>query len=152
MHLVPPTDSVLWTPAASVTDIATQVLPHVESMRELMKGTPGAVGVALAAPQVGISLRFFVTVDHVFVNPVIVAKSRGYLAIGEGCLSFPGQTQNVWRYGKVTLKFLDKDGTSQRWGLTGFGAQVAAHECSHLDGICLFDRPSISLDTTPQAG
>lgn len=148
MHLVPPTDPTLWTVASPVTDIATQVLPHVEAMRELMRTHHG---LALAAPQVGLSLRFFLTEDTLFVNPSIVSKSRGYLALSEGCLSFPGQTRNVWRYRDVTLGFLDANGTKQRWALMGVGAQAALHECSHLDGICIVERPWIGLDMASQA-
>lgn len=140
MHLVPPTDPILWTCAAPVTDIAAQVLPHLEEMRTLMREHKG---VALAAPQVGLSLRFFVTEGGLFVNPVIVEKRHGYLALNEGCLSFPGVTRNVWRYRSVRLSFTDKDGAKQRLDLSGVDAQIVAHEVSHLAGVCLVERPCV---------
>lgn len=109
-------------------------------------------GVGIAAPQIGISERFFAiyfedngkTYEYGLVNPVIVSTSvkRAYLTTGEGCLSVPvDQKGYVYRYYKVTIKAYDvvsdKNVTLR---LVGYPAIVFQHEYDHLDGILYIDK------------
>jgi peptide deformylase len=70
-----------------------------------------AGGVGLAAPQVGISKRFFVMdvpedeggrQRHAIVNPTVL-RVEGEQVGDEGCLSFPGLYQKVKRDMRVIV-------------------------------------------------
>ncbi len=110
-------------------------------------------GVGIAAPQIGISERFFAIYfedengkiyEYGLVNPKIVSTSvkKAYLHTGEGCLSVPVDVKGyVYRYYKITLKAYDvvseKDVTLK---LTGYPAIVFQHEYDHLDGILYYEK------------
>lgn len=147
--LVPPTDPVLWTPAEPVTDIATQVLPHIDDMVEIARENRGA---GLAAPQVGIGLQFFLmggftsilwTIDRIVINPLIISYSRETETEDEGCLSFPGQTHPVIRSKRIRAKWLDETGKSVILSFSGRDARVFQHEADHLAARLIFPRPSL---------
>jgi peptide deformylase len=85
----------------------------------------------LAAPQVGIDARFFVTAwGDVFVDPRIVNGAHP-VRIMEQCLSLPGETYEVRRLGKIKLA------TGQIF--KGIHAIVIQHEINHLNGILISD-------------
>ena len=109
-------------------------------------------GVGIAAPQIGISERFFAiyfqdgdkTYEYGLVNPVIVSSSvkKAYLESGEGCLSVPKDVKGyVYRYFKVTIRAYDvvsdKEVTLK---LHGYPAIVFQHEYDHLDGVLYYER------------
>ncbi|ABR30698.1 peptide deformylase [Thermosipho melanesiensis] len=100
-------------------------------------------GVGLAAPQVGLSLRFFVMDDGsgplFIVNPEIIAHSEEKEIGEEGCLSLPGIFENVERYKWVKLKFQDEYGKVQTRLFEGYSARIVQHERDHLDGILFID-------------
>ncbi|MCL7453909.1 MAG: peptide deformylase [Anaerolineae bacterium] len=124
-----------------LAEFAQQML---ETMRE-------ANGVGLAAPQVGVLLRFFVvelpedeeTGDpaetYILFNPEIV-KGSGEQIGYEGCLSIPGYVGEVARQDQVTVKGLDEVGRAVRLKVDGYLARVFQHEIDHLDGILFTDR------------
>lgn len=86
-------------------------------------------GFGLAAPQVDIDARFFVTTwGDIFVNPRIVNGGRP-IKITEQCLSLPGETYEVKRWSRIKLA------TGQVF--KGIKAVVIQHECDHLDGITI---------------
>ena len=90
-----------------------------------------ADGLGLAAPQVGIDGRLFVTTwGEVFINPRIVAVLEPYIST-EGCLSLPGRIVRIQRYKIIRLA----DGRT----FEGEQAQVIQHECDHLSGILITD-------------
>lgn len=141
LTLVPPSAPVLWTRAAPVTDIVTQVLPHLVSMMRLMVAKRG---IGLAAPQVGIPFAFFVTAlpeCAVVINPSILCRI-GWSVEEEGCLSFPGQRRPVQRPQRVWAEWKDEDGRLGDTVLRDMAARVFLHEADHLEGRCLFARPS----------
>ena len=84
-------DPVLSMNAAEVTDFGTELAKLADDMFETMYAAPG---VGLAAPQIGISKRFFVADagdgPFVMANPEIVETS-GKWKFEEGCLSVPGK-------------------------------------------------------------
>lgn len=90
-------------------------------------------GAGLAAPQVGIRQRFFITAwDEVFINPLVVPRRKAGKMVGpEGCLSLPGQTFMVERWREVGVA-----GTLY----TGGRALVIQHELDHLDGLLINER------------
>jgi peptide deformylase len=107
-------------------------------------------GVAIAAPQIAVSLRIFVVAEHayeehakhkplVFINPVIIKKSKKTAIMQEGCLSVR------WVYGKTrrsllaTVEAYDEHGKKFTYGGTGLIAHIFQHEIDHLDGVLFVD-------------
>lgn len=111
---------------------------------EMFETMDEADGVGLAAPQVGISKRFFVlTADdgirRVFVNPQIVATSNELCDYEEGCLSLPGFNESIRRPAKVTCSALNEFGKPFTVEADGLLARIIQHENDHLDGVVFID-------------
>lgn len=111
---------------------------------EMFETMDEADGVGLAAPQVGISKRFFVlTADdgirRVFVNPQIVATSNELCDYEEGCLSLPGFNESIRRPAKVTCYALNEFGKPFTVEADGLLARIIQHENDHLDGVVFID-------------
>lgn len=117
----------------------------VEDMFETMYS---AQGVGLAAPQVGISKRFFVmdvpTDEGVsnkiaLINPEIITQ-EGEQYGDEGCLSFPGIYTKVRREVRTVVRYQDVLGNLQELDCTDLSARCVLHETDHCDGIIFLDR------------
>lgn len=133
-------DPVLKQRARDVEELDGSVAALVETMYETMYD---AVGVGLAAPQVGVQRRIF-TYDigegpHAVLNPEI-AESAGEWVYNEGCLSVPGIHFEIARPKVVTLRGLGVDGNEIEIEADEMLARVFQHEVDHLDGILLLDR------------
>ena len=116
-----------------------------------------ADGVGLAAPQVGISKRFFVVVSdddvrRVFINPQIIGTSANLTDYEEGCLSLPGVSETIKRPEKVTVQALNEHGKPFTLEADGLLARIIQHENDHLDGIVYIDRgdPEFAAKTAAQ--
>lgn len=106
-----------------------------------------ALGVGLAANQVGIASRLII-VDlgfqeekHdplVIVNPVVTASEDEEMG-QEGCLSIPEVFADVKRFRKVEVKGVDLDGKDIRMEAEGFLARAFQHELDHLEGKLFWD-------------
>ncbi len=130
--------------AKPITAIDDGIRKLIDDMAETMYAAPG---VGLAAPQIGESVRLFV-IDiaaedepsdlHVFINPEIVAKD-GKQCFREGCLSFPGVTEEVERAATVTVRALDRDGKPFELAAEGLLAVAIQHEHDHLEGKLMID-------------
>lgn len=115
-------------------------------------------GVALAAPQIGESLRFFIidknallprnqedkkkkkTDSWVFINPVIKKISKKKQVVGEGCLSVEGIFGTISRAEKLSVEALNENGKKFSRGASGLLAQIIQHEIDHLNGILFIDK------------
>ncbi len=115
-------------------------------------------GVAIAAPQIGVSLRIFIVSgrafiidrdedpehafyeDMVCINPVITKKSRKKEIMDEGCLSVRGKYGKVQRAQKTTITAYDENGKKFTYGGTGLFSQIFQHETDHLDGVLFVDK------------
>ena len=103
------------------------------------------VGIGLAAPQIGHSLRLLVVGDEegrgvqALVNPVIT-ESGGTVTAEEGCLSLPGIFADVTRAQWVRLEAQDLEGRPIALTARGLRARVFQHEIDHLDGVLFIDR------------
>ncbi|HJJ56201.1 MAG TPA: peptide deformylase [Methanocorpusculum sp.] len=101
-------------------------------------------GVGLAAPQIGISQRFFVmNIDNRIrkvINPEILSMSNTQIDIEEGCLSFPGIHQLVRRPTDIKVKYQTISGDYKTESLRGYDARVFQHEYDHLNGVLFLDR------------
>ena len=105
-------------------------------------------GIGLAAPQIGVSKRFFVmdvgepgTRAQAIVNPLIVEES-GSEKGEEGCLSLPGLIGEVERAARIVVEGHDPEGNPLRIEATDLVARCIQHEIDHLDGVLFIDRLS----------
>lgn len=77
----------------------------------------------------------------VLVNPRITACSQETKnCVGEGCLSVPLFRTSVRRHVWVDLEWEDEKFQPHKRRLHHLDAQLAQHECDHLNGICIADR------------
>jgi len=153
--LVPYNHPALHQIATAVTDTELTdgtVEKIVKAMRAALNAyaAKGFVGVAIAAPQIGVSKRIFLVADQsteraalpsfVAVNPTIVKTSKKTHVVGEGCLSVPDYYGLVKRHKNVTLRAVDEAGKEFKRGAGGLLAQIIQHEVDHLDGTLFTDR------------
>lgn len=131
----------------SAKDTANGLSKFVDDMFETMYA---AGGIGLAAPQIGISKRFFVMdvpgegetrQKAAFINPEII-HIEGEQVGEEGCLSFPGLFQVVQREMRVVVRAEDVKGEKFEMDLTDLAARCVLHETDHCDGIVFIDRVS----------
>jgi peptide deformylase len=150
-------NKILRKRAEEVKELDKKALKDIDSLIKKLKATENGIG--LAAPQIGISRRFFGVKGgdgevRVFINPKIVkvVGDRGYLKIKgedgkeedflEGCLSFPGLFGTVKRWLKIKIKWqeiIKGKLTNKKDILEGFKAIVWQHESDHLDGKLFMD-------------
>ena len=108
-----------------------------ELIMDMLDTMYDAMGVGLAAPQVGI-LKRIVVIDVgegpiVLINPEILETS-GEQTGDEGCLSVPGMAGQVTRPNYVKVKALDIDMNEVEYEGEGLLARAFCHELDHLDG------------------
>ncbi|MDO8493217.1 MAG: peptide deformylase [bacterium] len=117
-------------------------------------------GVALAAPQIGESIRVFVVSPRAFqisrneevkdglkkeadkliyINPVITKRSVRKVTLDEGCLSVRHIFGKIKRHQKVTIEAYDENGQKFIRGASGLLAEIFQHETDHLNGILFID-------------
>ena len=114
--------------------------------REMVEIMVKEDGIGLAAPQLGILKRIIVVMTEngpeVFINPVIVKKSKESETMEEGCLCFPGVFLKIKRVKRVEVEVLNLQGEKIRMKTEGLVARIFQHEADHLDGILFVDRAS----------
>jgi peptide deformylase len=134
-------DPVLRRRAPAVEAVTPEIRRLAEDMIDTMYDE---VGIGLAAPQVGASLRLMVVGDEegrgaqVLVNPAITDQG-GSVTAEEGCLSLPGIFAQVTRSEWVTLDAHDLNGRPLSVTARGMRARVFQHEIDHLDGVLFID-------------
>lgn len=135
-------------------------------------------GVAIAAPQLGVSVRIFVIVDRlpepkkketettektdkrakdlwkniplVYINPTLLKLSREKAWMDEGCLSVRPFYGKVSRSKKATIRAYDENGIAFERGASGLLAQIFQHEIDHLDGTLFTDKAKDVVEIKPQ--
>ncbi|MEK7543255.1 MAG: peptide deformylase [Patescibacteria group bacterium] len=146
-------DVVLTTPAATITVFDKKLTKLIDEMKASLMATRNPKGVGLAAPQIGQSVRVFMTkpredsLIRVFANPEII-KCSDTQTDGvperenklEGCLSIPHIWGRVKRAKTLTLRFQDEGGTHREETFTGFMATIVQHETDHTNGILYTQR------------
>lgn len=126
-------------------DVLTKVCKEVEKVTprtkvlidDMFDTMYDAMGVGLAAPQVGV-LKRIVTIDvgegPIFlINPEIIETS-GKQTGEEGCLSVPGKSGVVTRPNYVKVRAFDGDMKEIVLEGEGLLARAFCHEIDHLDG------------------
>jgi peptide deformylase len=136
-------DPVLRAKARPVERFDGLLRDEVQRMQTLMHD---ALGIGLAAPQVGILHRLLVyrvepdSPIVALVNPEIEWSSRDEEIGEEGCLSLPHVLVDVERSVALLVRALDEHGEELVIEATGLEARVIQHEIDHLDGILILDR------------
>lgn len=162
-------DAVLRKVAQSVPekDIGSSRLSRIiREMKEALAKEEH--GVAIAAPQIGVSMRLFVVSkkvfrdehvrveektdmpqdDLVFINPEFVRRSKRTHKTSEGCLSVRGIFGTTVRHDKASIRAYDETGKRIVWNGSGLMAQIFEHEMEHLEGILFTDH---AADLTGEA-
>lgn len=102
-------------------------------------------GIGLAAPQVGESLRIFITCARegdparVFINPRLEAVGA-VDSHDEGCLSLPDIRGEILRPTAVRIRAMDLDGNEFELESGDFTGRIWQHEYDHLEGVLIIDR------------
>jgi peptide deformylase len=145
-------DPVLRAAALPVERFDGALGAEIERMGELMHD---ALGIGLAAPQLGVLHRVLVYRAYVedpitaLVNPVLEWSSPETELAEEGCLSLPGVHVEVERPAQVRVRARDASGAELLVEAEGLQARVIQHELDHLDGVLILDR--ISREQRKQA-
>ncbi len=154
-------NKILLSTAKPVTRFDKKLRIIAKEMEKALRSTVDPVGVGLAAPQVGLSLRIFQMKPTekskvtTYINPVIESLSEeegvpeftnsgkveskkpksSKNKLLEGCLSIPNIWGNVTRKKEVTLSWQDLDGNKFKQTFNGFPAIIIQHEVDHLNGV-----------------
>lgn len=152
---------ILLAKAKPVTKFDKKLKAIIAEMEETLRATKDPIGVGLAAPQVGLSLRIFQMKPTekssvtTYINPVIESTSKDEEVptftnsekveikkpessknkLLEGCLSIPDIWGNVTRKKEVVMSWKDVHGNEFKQTFTGFPAIIIQHEVDHLNGI-----------------
>ncbi len=128
-------------------------------------------GVAIAAPQINISLRIFVVSgkvfdddfirgekllkeqvhpDMAFINPKILKMSSDKKLLSEGCLSVRPLYGKVRRATRASIEAYDEAGNKFTMNGSGLMAHIFQHETDHLDGILFIDKAKDLHESTSE--
>ena len=144
---------VIW-PDPILKEVAKPVERVDDSIRRLLDDMAetmyAADGVGLAAPQIAV-LKRVIVIDtsprqegqkliHL-VNPEIV-RAEGETTWTEGCLSIPGEAEDVDRAAKVWVRALDYHGKPFELEADELLAIALQHETDHLNGTLFVDHLS----------
>jgi peptide deformylase len=146
---------LIW-PDPTLKKKATQVDKVDDSIRALVQdlfdSMYAADGVGLAAPQIGV-LKTVIVLDTrprqpeskpiAMINPEILELSEDHVLYSEGCLSIPGEAEEVDRATKCKVKYLDEQGAEQVLECEGLLAIAVQHETDHLHGTVFVDHISM---------
>lgn len=131
-------------------DELESIISTAEKMNEIMVNNNG---IGLAAPQVGIFKRFFILKDFqkngymLVINPEITWSSNKFGSFKEGCLTYnTNMCKPEWvvkRPKSIIASWVDAGGEVVSKNMKGLTAQVFQHEFEHLDGITIFNKPTI---------
>ena len=131
--------AVLRTKTQKILKVTKETLKLIKDMQETVQN----VGIGLAAPQVGVSLRLCLAQINgkmtPLINPEIVWTSEETSTMEEGCLSLPHITVDVTRPVDITVSYLDEKGETQERRLHDLDARVVQHEIDHLEGVLIVD-------------
>ncbi len=143
----------------------------IADMKQALKSQED--GVAIAAPQIGVSLSIFVMSgkaplyenvkkngsenvekvlpdDIVFINPEIIKISRKKVVVPEGCLSVRWLYGKTLRSEKARVQAYNEKGKLFEYGGSGLIAQIFQHETDHLKGILFIDHATDIQDMPPE--
>lgn len=138
-------DPVLREISSKVEQIDQGIKDLVSDMTDTLKA---ASGLGLAAVQIGELKRIFIVdlaaIDptaslKVYINPEILETSDNEVEMEEGCLSFPGIYQKIFRPERVRIRATGLDGKVFEESLDGLTARAVLHEYDHVEGKLFID-------------
>ncbi|MDB5254834.1 MAG: peptide deformylase, peptide deformylase [Candidatus Nomurabacteria bacterium] len=158
--------AIVQSPEPVLRKIAAEVQPSaiksafiqglLQDMRDAIAREEDAV--AIAAPQLGESLRIFVVgkrvnkkyeEDLVFINPEIIRFGKVKAIMQEGCLSVRWKYGDVKRATTASVRALNAEGNEFVMNGRGLLAQIFQHETDHLNGILFIDTAKNVEDIPP---
>ncbi|MBC3759540.1 peptide deformylase [Hyunsoonleella sp. SJ7] len=153
-------DPVLKKKAKEITKDYPKLEELLDNMFETMYN---ALGLGLAAPQIGLPIRLFLVdtapfaedeelseeereslkdFKKVFINATILEEEGEQWAFTEGCLSIPDVQEDVFRQPKITVEYFDEQFKKHTETFDGLIARVIQHEYDHIEGILFTDKLS----------
>lgn len=153
-------DPVLRKVGKEITKDYPKLDELIVNMRETMKN---ALGVGLAAPQIGKDIRLFLidaspfseneeldedernflkNFNKIFINAQIIEEEGDEWAFTEGCLSIPNINEDVFRNETINIEYLDENFEKKKETLSGVAARIFQHEYDHIEGILFTDKLS----------
>lgn len=158
---------IVQEPSKVLRLVAKEVLPKdikTKKIKDIIERMKSALhkeddGVAIAAPQIGESVRIFVvakrasksfTEDIVFINPEIIRQGKKKEDLSEGCLSVRWKYGLVKRSTSASVRALNAEGNEFAMNGRGLLAQIFQHEVDHLNGVLFIDKAHHVEDVPPQ--
>lgn len=134
-------------------------------------------GVAIAAPQIGVSLRIFIVSgrifdedfirgqgsiegnlyrkarhkDIIFINPILKKISKDKKLLSEGCLSVRPIYGKVRRATRASVEAYDENGKKFTKEASGLLAHIFQHEIDHLEGVLFTDKARDLHEAPPES-
>lgn len=142
-------NSVLRKKAKNIEPSYPQLKELLDNMYETMYN---ANGIGLAAPQIGLDIRVFITdgteiegmensnFKKIFINPQILEESGKEWGYEEGCLSIPNIRAEVMRKPIIKIEYFDENFNQHTEIYDGMAARIIQHEYDHIEGILFTDR------------
>ena len=136
-------DPVLKSRASEIRSFGPELEREAERMVAIMHD---AIGVGLAATQLGVMHRLLVfqagpdATPTAIANPRIDWLSNEVVMAEEGCLSLPRVSVDVERPLFARVSGVDVTGEPLEIEASGLEARVLQHEIDHLDGVLMLDR------------
>ncbi|MEG0036976.1 MAG: peptide deformylase [Victivallaceae bacterium] len=143
---------ILRAKALPVVDFNDSLFHLIDDLKETVAA---AKGIGLAAPQIGVSLRVFISCIKgedeeqklmfydeplVYINPILKNPGKKNLIASEGCLSIPKLKAQVFRPQSIDISYQNEKEESFHRSYSGFSARVLMHENDHLNGVLFIDR------------
>ena len=131
-----------------VTDFNADLHIFLDDMYDTMLESNG---LGLAAIQVDVAQRILLlcipdeegeqSPDDLLevINPVM-SNAQGIIVYQEGCLSVPSFYEDIERYEKLTLTYLDRHGKENVLEAEGLLSVAIQHEIDHLDGKLFIEK------------
>lgn len=141
-----------------------------DTIANMFETMHNALGVGLAAPQIGKSIRLFVietkpftereendededefspeereqlaNFRKVFINAKVINEEGKEWVFNEGCLSIPKIREDVLRKPKIHIQYYDENFNFFDETYEGLAARVIQHEFDHIEGKLFTDRIS----------
>ncbi|MBV8121414.1 MAG: peptide deformylase [Alphaproteobacteria bacterium] len=121
-------------------------------MDDMLETMRKAIGIGLAAPQIGVAKRVIVLdvarqgeepQPMMLADPEILWRSVELATFNEGCLSLPEHYADVTRPAAIRLRYLDYQNEIREIEVSGLLATCIQHEVDHLDGVLFVDHISL---------
>ena len=101
------------------------------------------LGRGVAAPQIGVNKKVFITyvgdAFQIYINPEILEYSDSKNFYRELCMSSTVMSADVKRSETIKLRWIDENKAEQTKEFSGFEARLLQHEYDHLLGIVNLD-------------